>query len=258
MRSEELLIEDEQGEVPQTTDLVKIIDYPSWKDIITDLVKTEQMDPWNIDVVELSKKYLDKINSMKKLNFRIPANAVLASSILVRLKSDEVSIEEDSLIQDIENGFNEDRRRFRLGVRIPELNLPQRVPKRKITLDELIGIIEDVIKEEKTRVDTRSILGTLGDPFDLAYDVISSVEEFNALADGVMDRIIGTLDKDGLTMFTSIVQEQTREEYTNVILSLLHLSMNNKISIWQDECFKEIFIKVREDGGRDTKPEKDR
>ena len=69
------------------TNLISLIDVPEWKSILLDLVSSEKMDPWNIDIVELSEKYLQKINSMELMDLRVPANAILASSILLRAKS---------------------------------------------------------------------------------------------------------------------------------------------------------------------------
>ena len=69
------------------TNLVTLIDVPEWKTILLDLVSSEKMDPWNIDIVDLSEKYLKKINSMEQTDLRVPANAILASAILLRAKS---------------------------------------------------------------------------------------------------------------------------------------------------------------------------
>ena len=39
----------------------------TWQTIIYDLVKSEEMDPWDIDVSQLTKKYISIIKEMKKL-----------------------------------------------------------------------------------------------------------------------------------------------------------------------------------------------
>lgn len=248
MQSEDILIEEEVEEsIPESTDLVEIIEYPAWKKIIFDLVKQEKMNPWDIDVVALSQKYLGKINDMKKLNFRIPANAILASSILVRLKSDEVTIEEEALLEELEREFTEDRIRYRVDVKIPDLAIPKRIPKRKISLDELIVIIEDVIKEEKTKKGGHGIMAALGNPFDLAYEVITDEAEFAVFSEQLLEKINSTLDGEGLTCFSNIIENRTRDEYVNVFISLLQLAEHGRVRVWQDEFFGEIFIRLVED-----------
>ena len=43
----------------------------TWQSILVDLIKSEQMDPWNIDISLLSKKYLEAIKNMQEANFFI-------------------------------------------------------------------------------------------------------------------------------------------------------------------------------------------
>ena len=68
-------------------DLVDLIDQPAWKTILLDLVESEKMDPWDIDVIVLAEKYIKKINDLETNNLRVPANAILACAILVKTKA---------------------------------------------------------------------------------------------------------------------------------------------------------------------------
>jgi len=63
-------------------------DRPSWQTIIYDLIKTEQLDPWDINLVVLSKKYIEVIEQMEEANFFISSKVLLACSLLLRLKSE--------------------------------------------------------------------------------------------------------------------------------------------------------------------------
>ena len=42
----------------------------TWKTLLYDLVKTEQMDPWDVNISLLTQKYIDTIKKFK-LNFYI-------------------------------------------------------------------------------------------------------------------------------------------------------------------------------------------
>jgi len=144
---------DEEEDIHEK--LVNIIDKPTWKTILMDIVKSENMDPWNIDVGLLAKKYVEKINSMKKLNFRIPANAVLAAAIIVRFKSDvwdltPQSLFEEELEEQTEWEYVID------GKRVPELTPSRRITKRKVTIEELIKAVEDVMEKERKRAMKRA------------------------------------------------------------------------------------------------------
>src|SRR3990167_1881053 len=72
--------------VNSTDDLVQLIHYPEWKMILLDLIKKEKMDVWAIDIGVLARKYLKKIEELKETSLRLPANAILASAILLHLK----------------------------------------------------------------------------------------------------------------------------------------------------------------------------
>ena len=37
----------------------------AWKDIIFDLVRKEQMDPWDVDICGLAKRYIDMLKQAK-------------------------------------------------------------------------------------------------------------------------------------------------------------------------------------------------
>src|SRR3989344_7059040 len=90
--------------LPETVDLVDLIDQPAWKTILIELVKRERMDPWSIDIAALAGKYLQKINNLGGTDLRLPANAILASAILLKFKANvlrisEIEDEEDLLAQ---------------------------------------------------------------------------------------------------------------------------------------------------------------
>ena len=59
----------------------------SWQAIIYDLIKTEQLDPWDIDLGILAQKYVTTIQQLEDADFFISSKILLACSLLLRLKS---------------------------------------------------------------------------------------------------------------------------------------------------------------------------
>src|SRR3989338_6251971 len=59
----------------------------TWQTILYDLVNSEQMDPWNIDVSLLTKKYIEMLKTLKQHDFRVSGKVVLAAAILLKIKS---------------------------------------------------------------------------------------------------------------------------------------------------------------------------
>ena len=82
-------------------DLAELAQQPEWKVMLYDVIQKEKMDPWNVDITLLTEKFMENLRQMKQFNFRVPANAILASSILLRFKSDSWAIHallDDNLI----------------------------------------------------------------------------------------------------------------------------------------------------------------
>ena len=98
----------------------------SWQAIIYDLIKTEQLDPWDIDLAVLAEKYVQIIQQLEDADFFISSKVLLACSLLLRLKS-EILI--NSYIQDLNNALygRQDTKRYELErIEIDENDLPIR------------------------------------------------------------------------------------------------------------------------------------
>src|SRR3989338_5396846 len=71
---------------------------PDWQAIIYDLINTEQLDPWDIDIIILTEKYFEKVLELEKeiadsdeleiTDFYASSKVVLAAALLLRIKSE--------------------------------------------------------------------------------------------------------------------------------------------------------------------------
>jgi len=234
--------------------LVDLIEKPTWKTLLVNTVKAEGMDPWSIDVTLLASKYAKRIRQMKLRDFRVPANAVLASAILVRFKSDSWRLLPSQLLagegQESENPLEEYEK---LGLldglhELPELEVPQRLTTRKVTLEELIEAIETVM--EKTRKKARRV--KFSDAMEQVR--VGDKEEFEKTMEDVYRRIVANADSQNIALFSALLREKTRSEVATVLLSLLHLAFNERVALWQEKHFDEIFVYLV--NGNDAKPAK--
>ena len=91
--------------------LLSKTDEITWQTIIFDLVKSEQMDPWDIDISLLTQKYIEMLRSLKEHDFRISGKVLLAAAILLKLKSHKLVGEElselDRLLMGVEEEMEE-------------------------------------------------------------------------------------------------------------------------------------------------------
>ena len=55
--------------------------------ILVDMAKQGKIDPWNIDILDVTEKYLARMIELKSLNLRVASRTLLFASILCRLQS---------------------------------------------------------------------------------------------------------------------------------------------------------------------------
>ena len=222
-------------------DLAEIAKRPDWKDILLDTVRENSIDPWDVDVQKLVKAFLEKIRRMRELNLWVPANAVLAASILLRMKSDSWKLRPEEVQVFIPDEFfmplaSEQAEKI-------ELVPLSRETQRKITLEELMLAVEDVIKKEKKKAVRRKREPEPIPEYLLELSNPNS-EEFKKRVEEVYQRIVSTLDSRRMTVFTNILPERTREGVIRTLFPLLYLASQQRVSVWQDRVFGEIFITV--------------
>ncbi len=223
--------------------IVEMVEKPTWRSLLIDTVKSEGLDPWDLDIEVLASKFAERIMKMKEMNLRIPANAVLASSILLRFKSDNwvfFPVEEDSGPVEVAV----DGRVYE----IPELPAVKRVTRRKVTLDDLIKAIEDVMQKElkkRRRSESRVVPWN---PESILRTSFLESEEINEYSTRVMSELNEIKDENDLVLFSQLVSNQPREEVIKILLTLLHLANQDKVFLWQEDYFDEILIKVNGHG----------
>ncbi len=221
----------------------------AWQDIIYNLIKTEQIDPWNIDVSLLTKKYLETIKKMQDLNFFISGKVLLAAALLVRLKStkfiDEDMREFDSILyppQDEIEDFLEYKERKKYESRPLAVKTPL-ARKRQVTINDLIQALEIALK-----VDTRKKLRL---ERWLGHNGLALPEKKTNISEWIsriFAKIRGFFKRREIITFTKLLQEPSKHEKILTLYSLLHLETNDKIDIEQKEGCGEIFISLKSQG----------
>ncbi len=219
--------------------LEKIVALPTWREMLLDLVATKKLDPWNIDIVEITTSYIERIRKMEMLDLRVPANLILAAAILVRFKASALRFEEEAQ-EVVEETYVEEDASPEV---IPVLELKTRIPpKRMVTLDELLLAMEKVFDEQKKREEKAQRI-------EIPAVINIHLPEFNIEQRmlEVYERVLAEKDSEGLATFSGILREKTPVEVVSTLLPLLHLVQDRKLSIFQEKFFGEIFIRVKEE-----------
>ncbi len=231
-------------EIPEIVDhayLVDLIDQPAWKTILLTIVKQEKMDPWNIDIILLADKYLEKIGALEHANLRVPANAMLASAILLKTKSKTLRI---TTLEDLEKAEAKKEltpeERALLAAGIPELRGTRSMREGKVTLDELVKSIETMLSKSRGK-----------NSFARQFKEVEFVLPFAGMdiekrMDEVMQLVQQRADSQGMVLFSQLMNgNRAPNEVINVFIPILFLANKGQLSIWQEEFWQEIFISLK-------------
>jgi len=219
--------------------LERMVTKPTWKEILLDLIASDAVDPWNIDLVVLSDAFLKRIKEMEKLDFVVPANVILAAAILLKYKSNYLKfLNYQSELTDFApevDGAGDG------SEPLPVLTLSSRIPpKRQITIDDLLGEMERMIKYDTTeRVSVPR--GSIVEMVDLELPE-RDIEQDMA---GVLDRVRAGADSEGWSLFSRLTDGYDLRKTVYTLLCLLHLVQNESVDLRQDVFFGELFIRLR-------------
>jgi len=120
-----------------------------------DMAKKGEIDPWNIDVVELADKFLKKV---EELDLRFSARVLLYAAILVRMKAEilvsEAIFDEEEVV---EEEFEEELPdlNFELPMSEESITIPEIKPKRPRRYTTLHELIKELRKAEMLEVKKR-------------------------------------------------------------------------------------------------------
>jgi len=85
-----LINSNQHGQVDNNFDFVSINPVSQEMDgieILVSMAKTGKISPWNIDIVDITDKYLAQLFQMKAQNLRLTGRTLLFAAILLKLKS---------------------------------------------------------------------------------------------------------------------------------------------------------------------------
>ena len=253
------------GHTEKIFDIVYHNDDVNWKSVIYDLVRDQDMNPWNIDISRRTNQYIKIVRQLQDHDFRISGKMVLAAAILLRIKSKRLvgeDLEElDRLIasrdEEDADDFYEDLEYEHIGGMLEDSDeKPDLIPKtpqprvRNVSVYDLVHALEQALEVKKRRV-----LNSM--PRDMVEIPKKTVNVSHSIKN-IYKKILGLFKDEKRITFSQLLPESANKEtkiYT--FIPLLHLTNTRKIALKQDEHFGEIDILLRSERVVDTDPFKD-
>ncbi len=243
------------------------IDYSSYNsktqaegiEILVQMAKAGKIDPWNIDIIDVTDKYLAHLFEIKSQNLRATGKTLLFASVLLRLKSnvlegnnifdfeddvqDDYEIIDDEIIDNYEPptnnviSFNEVLQR-RSSVKLNR--------NRTVTLKELIRQLEfyEMLEKKQSlkQAHERAIRRVRSYANLTAEDIVNLAhEEFieNSVKSIQMklEKIFNKSEKVELNELVSIGMSKI-----SAYIALLFLTADGVCDLEQDEFYSDLYV----------------
>ena len=218
-----------------------------WKDIIYDLINTEQLNPWDIDISTLSERYLQKIDEYEEADFFVSSKVLLAAALLLRIKSEILLNKYIKSIDEILFGKVEKKKyileRIELDEEIPLLIPRSPIPRyKKVTLKELMESLGKAINTENRRIKKEILINNAirATGFSLPKRKFSIKNKIKSIHETLLIHFDKNKDKLKIS-FTEFVNDNPEEKLIS-FSPLLHLENSKKVWLEQTEHFGEIHI----------------
>ncbi|MGC8812401.1 MAG: segregation/condensation protein A [Candidatus Aenigmatarchaeota archaeon] len=217
-----------------------IIEKENWEEVIYHIVSIENLNPWDVDLIKLTDSFLNFVQKIQELDFRIPAKIVFVAAVLLRLKADYLSLfEEEETVEEIAKA----QPFVDLGIdpSLVQLGLPiKRIPKRQVTLEELITALRKALIVREKKIERRRVWRARLQAQITEEDITKKINHIMNEIDDLMQKL-----KTNRVKFSQIVEDWNRDQIVDHFVPLLHLEQDEKVVTEQEEFFKDIFISKR-------------
>lgn len=266
MASQKLeLIEDEmQGTTlsngPMTNDKIFELLFNeedlTWQTLLYELVKTNKMDPWDIDISVLSKSFIEMIKKLKELDFRISGKVVLASAILLKMKSNRFMLEDISAFDhllyssdDMQEEYLDDADSFVEMVQTIGDNKENIMPKlfprtpqprqRKVSIFDLVKALEKALEVKNRRITKDDGAPQVSAP--------RNYRDISLVIKDVYDNVQRFFKTQKSLTFSQLLPSDEKDDKIMTFIPLLHLRNQHKVDLHQEMHFGEIDIELLKD-----------
>jgi segregation and condensation protein A len=229
-------------------------------EILVGLAERGEIDPWNINIIEVTDRFLSELERCRQLNLQVSGRTLFYAATLLRMKAEHLELSSDSE----ESGGDEDDEFYgenfdvaldseidyqgKLG---PIERLEQEIQRRldrknmrksPVTLFELIIELKNLEKEERRR---RRISDTGDDLLIYAEDVVGIAHD-EGYQESAMTVLEECLDCISIEEEMTLVQicQKLGWGMPEVYIPLLFLAHEGRCSLRQEEFFGDVYVQI--------------
>jgi segregation and condensation protein A len=229
-------------------------------EILVGLAERGEIDPWNINIIEVTDRFLSELERCRQLNLQVSGRTLFYAATLLRMKSEHLellSAPSDEDLDEDDGLFGEDYDvpldseidyGGRLGpIERLEHEIQRRLDRKNmrkspVTLFELIIELKNLEKEERRR---RRLTDTADDLLIYADDVVSIAhdEGYQESAMTVLEEYLEGIEMDGEMTLAELCR-QLDWGIPEVYIPLLFLALDGRCSLRQEEFFGDVYVQI--------------
>lgn len=239
---------------------------PAQQDIVEDpveilvgLAERGEIDPWNINIIEVTDRFLTELERRRQLNLQVSGRTLFYAATLLRMKSEHLTLQSDSGDagpDDEGESFGENfdleldseiDYQGRLGpIERLEHEIQRRLDRKNlrkspVTLFELIIELKNLEKEERRR----RRLSDAGDDLIYAEDVVAIAhdEGYQESAMTVLEECLDCIEIEDEMTLAQLCQK-LGWGMPEVYIPLLFLALEGRCSLRQEEFFGDVYVQM--------------
>jgi segregation and condensation protein A len=217
-------------------------------EILVGMAERGDIDPWNIDILEVTDHFLAELERRKELDLRISGRTLFFAATLLRMKSEYLGDGDEEAPFESDDAPPEDDLFGEFSLSDPMERLEREIQRRlgrkdirkpPVTLYELIKLLKTAEKQHRRR---QRAPNEEPEPEVIADDVVSIAhrEDYQ----GAAVQVLASLEPDAGETEVALASLCRRLEWPlpDVYIPLLFLTLEGKVDISQQDFFGELFI----------------
>ncbi|MCW4014975.1 MAG: hypothetical protein NWF06_01255 [Candidatus Bathyarchaeota archaeon] len=213
--------------------------------ILFEIHKLEKILPWEVNIAYLLTMFLEEMEEQGEVDFRASGMALESSStIYLRKTKLLLKLEEPPPPPKMMPDFIP-----------PPIFLPLRYELSSTTIDNLLNVLDEVLKSESVRPPK------LPEPILPTPEIIPPIDMYLLQIEDHMkslyEQLLQLVGTGELLAFSKLVAGLEKIEAVKTFIILLFLAQRGKIGLWQEEDIEELYITVIGDpvfDGKRTEP----
>lgn len=235
--------------------------------ITLELVLTEHLNPWDVNLVEFSRFYLKRVKKESDIDFITAGRIMLMAWSVLRLQTEEVlTAIEKANVQEAEDfadwfegapdwvSYEEpDYVYTREVLKQDRPVIEERVQRktaRPVTLLELVDAFEEARREAELRKDIESKRAAARERIKRERDVkVTKMMHKESLEQDIVETWERILTHNGSTIELEDLHKDGVEDYLTIFVAALFLALHGRIKLWQKQFpYGSIYIKKLKEG----------